>query len=734
MKDDVIILPVKEIVDLSGGKINQDDKNIQINYLGNDVKLEEGSKKIQVNDNVKSIGSKVTVNDDNVIVPIDVLSKGLGYTYKYDKKSKEVELTSPYQTMRLIVKLKNDNVNLDKYKPVKTIKKGLNNIFVLQFNSIEDTKLACEQIQKDNISVYVEPDYYVSAESTGKVSSKKDASATYNSWGVEYIEAEKYSKYLQNQNLSNSITVGVVDTGIDDEHPIFKNRIDYNGYDFVNSDYYPYDDHGHGTHVSGTIVDCTPALPIDILPVKVLDYDGRGTGLNLANGIEYSTYMGADLINLSIGMDSHWSYLHDVIDYAISNNVVVVISAGNNDNDTFYECPSDMDEAIVVSAIDSYGDKCYFSNYGSTIDVAAPGEYIYSAYPGGGYAYMSGTSMAAPHVSAVCAMYRLKYPNLSVYEVEDLVQKNTKDLGASGWDQYYGYGVPHLSLAIPKEAPEKVQNVKASSKSYNSIKITWNKAAGADGYKIYRATSKSGKYSAIKTVTSASTLSYTNTGLTTGKTYYYKVRAYTTINGSKVYGSYSSVVSAKPSLSKPTSKVSSLTYSSNKVTWNKISGASGYEVYRATSKSGTYSKVKTITSGSTLSYTNTGLTTGKTYYYKVRAYRYVSGKKVYSSYSSIVSAKPSLSKPSLYLSAGSKKAYVKWSKISGASGYEIYRASSKNGYYSKVKTITSGKTTSYTNSKLTRGKTYYYKVRAYRYVSGKKVYSSYSSIKYVKIK
>ena len=609
MKDDEILLPVKEIIDLSGGKINQDDKNIQINYLGNDVKLEEGSKKIEVNDNVKSIGSKVTVNDDNVIVPIDVLSKGLGYTYKYDKKSKEVEITSPYQTMRLIVKLKNDNVNLDKYKPVKTIKKGLNNIFVLQFNSIEDTKWACEQIQKDNISLYVEPDYYVSVQSTG-VLSKKDASATYNSWGVEYIEAEKYSAYLQKQNLSNLITVGVVDSGIDDKHPFFKNRIDYNGYDFVNSDYYPYDDHGHGTHVSGTIVDCTPELPINILPVKLLDYDGRGTGLNIANGVEYCTYMGTDVINLSLSFDSHWSYIHDIIDNAILNNVVVVIAAGNNDNDTFYECPSDMNEAIVVSAIDSYGDKCYFSNYGSTIDVAAPGDYIYSAYPGGGYTYMSGTSMAAPHISAVCAMYRLKYPNLSVYEVEDLVQKNTKDLGSSGWDKYYGYGVPHLSLAIPKEAPEKVQNVKASSKSYNSIKITWNKAAGADGYKIYRATSKSGKYSAIKTVTSASTLSYTNTGLTTGKTYYYKVRAYRTVNGKKVYSSYSSVVWAKPSLSKPSLYLSAGSKKAY-IKWSKISGASGYEIYRASSKKGYYSKIKTITSGKTTSYTNSKLTRKK---------------------------------------------------------------------------------------------------------------------------
>ena len=111
-----------------------------------------------------------------------------------------------------------------------------------------------------------------------------------------------------------------------------------------------------------------------------------------------------------------------------------------------------MYDPIVVSAINSYGNLCDFSNYGSTIDVAAPGEDVYSAYPGGGYTSLNGTSMAAPHISAVCAMYRLQNSKASIYQVEYLLWENTKDLGQSGWDEYYGYGVPHLTLDCSKES------------------------------------------------------------------------------------------------------------------------------------------------------------------------------------------------------------------------------------------------------------------------------------------
>ncbi len=182
--------------------------------------------------------------------------------------------------------------------------------------------------------------------------------------------------------------------------------------------------------------------------------------------------------------------------------------------------------------------------------------------------------------------------------------------------------------------PSAPTSVKVASADYNKLNVSWAKVTGASGYDVYRATSKTGAYSKVATV-SGSTVSYANSSLTTGQTYYYKVVAYSTVEGKKLSSPYSSIVSAKPALKTPTSiKAEKASSTSIKVSWGKVSGASGYEVYRATSKYGSYTKV---TATNSVSYTNTKLTKGKTYYYKVRAYRTVSGKKVYSSFSSVVS-------------------------------------------------------------------------------------------------
>ena len=191
----------------------------------------------------------------------------------------------------------------------------------------------------------------------------------------------------------------------------------------------------------------------------------------------------------------------------------------------------------------------------------------------------------------------------------------------------------------PEEKPNKVLGIKATSNSYNSIKLTWNKAInGANGYAVYRSTSKDGKYTLRKTITSKNTIEFTDTGLDTNTTYYYKVRPYRMIEDKKEYGSYSEIVCAKPVLSKTTITVSSKSKKAT-IKWNKVLGASGYKVYSATSSDGTYSLKKTITSINTLSYTNTNLVSGKTYYYKVRAYRNVNGKVVYGPYSAVKSKK-----------------------------------------------------------------------------------------------
>lgn len=183
-----------------------------------------------------------------------------------------------------------------------------------------------------------------------------------------------------------------------------------------------------------------------------------------------------------------------------------------------------------------------------------------------------------------------------------------------------------------------VTSAKAVSTGYSKNKISWAQVSGASGYEIHRATSKTGTYSNIKTISGAAVLTYENTGLTTGKNYFYKVRAYRMVDGVKIYGTYSGIVNAIPALAKPL-KISAAkaTSTSIKTSWSKVSEASGYEVYRATSQTGTYTKVKTLISASTVTFTNTGLSKGKTYYYKVRAYRTVNGKKIYSPYTNIAS-------------------------------------------------------------------------------------------------
>ena len=178
-------------------------------------------------------------------------------------------------------------------------------------------------------------------------------------------------------------------------------------------------------------------------------------------------------------------------------------------------------------------------------------------------------------------------------------------------------------------------SVKASSKSYNSNKITWNKVSGVSGYQVYAKSSVNSEYKKIATVSSSST--YTHKSLTTGKKYYYKIRAYKKVGNSTYYGSFSGAKTSKPSLEVPSGvSVSKPGYGKAKLSWKKVSGASGYEIRRSTSYYGSYEKIKTISSGSTLSYTNSKLSSGRYYYYKIRAYRTVSGEKVYSGYSSIV--------------------------------------------------------------------------------------------------
>lgn len=211
-------------------------------------------------------------------------------------------------------------------------------------------------------------------------------------------------------------------------------------------------------------------------------------------------------------------------------------------------------------------------------------------------------------------------------------------------DWQSGSTLPVLNYAASTEVkpdtakPGKVILSQVQSTSYQSIKLTWEKASGAAGYEIYRASSKNGAYKNIKT-TGSGTVSYTDKKLTTGKTYYYKVRAVAKPGNAAINGEFSDIKAAKPVPAKAVLKsVKNVKGKKAAIKWKKVKGATGYAVYRSTSRNGKYRMVKKLNSRKKINFTNTALKK-KTYYYKVRAYTKVKGKIVYGAYSDVKKVK-----------------------------------------------------------------------------------------------
>ena len=264
-----------------------------------------------------------------------------------------------------------------------------------------------------------------------------------------------------------------------------------------------------------------------------------------------------------------------------------------------------------------------------------------------------------------------------------------------------GNGNGNLTSATLHCAPDapvvKISNSSASGKPV----LTWKAVSGATSYKVYRSTTKGSGYSLLGTTTATS---YTNTGAKAGTTYYYRVKACNDAGLSP----YSNIVSGKvksvtPKPSAPVVKIGNSASSGKPMlTWNAVSGATSYKVYRATSQNGTYSLLGTVT---VTNYTNTGAKAGVTYYYKVKAVN-SAGE---SAYSNIVSGRATVTTLTMGHSSTSGKPQLTWKAVSGAASYKVYRATAKNGAYTVINTT---KALTYTNTGAALGTTYYYKVEA----------------------
>ncbi|MFC7441312.1 S8 family peptidase [Laceyella putida] len=255
-------------------------------------------------------------------------------------------------------------------------------------------------------------------------------------------------------NHGKGVRVAVLDTGIDLKHPDLVANIK-GGINIIDPTRYPQDDNGHGTHIAGVIgalnnhfgvVGIAPR--VSLYAVKVLDASGSGTISNLVKGIEWAIANRMHILNISIsGGKIIPPALTLAIQAATNRNMLVVAAAGNAGNaagmgDTV-EIPARIQPVISVAALTRANRRASYSATGK-VDIAAPGSQILSTYSNGRYAVLSGTSMAAAHVTGVLAIYRAVYPRASASTLKNLLYGRAIDLPPQGIDSYTGRGLVQI--------------------------------------------------------------------------------------------------------------------------------------------------------------------------------------------------------------------------------------------------------------------------------------------------
>lgn len=240
--------------------------------------------------------------------------------------------------------------------------------------------------------------------------------------------------------------VAVVDTGADGTHPDLASKL-VPGWNFVSGNSTLVDNGGHGTAVSGTVAaatnNATGVAGVSwgtlIMPLIVVDSTGYASYSNMASAITYAADHGVRIINLSLAGSSASSTLQSAVNYAWNKGAVVFAAAGNYATSAPYY-PAACDYVVAVSATNSADGLSSYSDYGSWIDLAAPGDSILTTNAGGSYAAWSGTSFSSPIAAGIGALALSEKPSLTAAALVSLLEQNTDDIGAPGFDTSFGYG------------------------------------------------------------------------------------------------------------------------------------------------------------------------------------------------------------------------------------------------------------------------------------------------------
>lgn len=307
---------------------------------------------------------------------------------------------------------------------------------------------------------YIEQNNTVAVDETATAT----ASPALKNWGIERVQAEDA---WDNGVTGAGVDVAVIDTGISTSHPSLTVTGGFSAVSYTDS--YD-DDNGHGSHTAGIIAANQPSVglvgvapDVNLYAVKVLDQDGQGPLAQVLTGIDWAIANDIDVISMSFGTLTNSNTMRSMLDEAYEEGIIVAAAAGNRGEGTLpegrVEFPARFDSTVAVGAVDEHNERAYFSATGEAVEIAAPGVDIVSSYKDATYGPLSGTSMATPFVAGAFALLKEAYPEKSAPELRAMLQDEAIDLGESGRDPNYGYGllqIPDLSesaLDQDKENP-----------------------------------------------------------------------------------------------------------------------------------------------------------------------------------------------------------------------------------------------------------------------------------------
>jgi serine protease len=339
-----------------------------------------------------------------------------------------------------------------------------------------DPQAAAQQLRQDRRVRFAEPN--------GRVTSFALATDPYFSpyqWNLSDTGYGIRVPSAWDRTMGAGVTVAVVDTGIAyEEYGGFKPAPELmstsfaGGWDFINNDAHPNDDNGHGSHVAGIIASgtnngfgCAGIAPeARLMPIKVLNADGTGPTSLLAEGIRYAADHGAQVINVSLGTAQSSEALREAVLYARGKGCVIVAAAGN-DGGSSPVYPAAYAGVINVGASRFDGQRTFYSNFGPTLSVVAPGgdpkvdqnndgfndgilqQTFSKDHPDQfGFYFKAGTSQAAPHVTGVAALVLSAQPGLTPDRVQEAIERTATDLGPPGRDDQFGYGLVNAAAAV----------------------------------------------------------------------------------------------------------------------------------------------------------------------------------------------------------------------------------------------------------------------------------------------